>query len=43
MLRNLLINWFQMALFADPFANDLASPLPMKLTLHSVGPRLAAP
>jgi hypothetical protein len=26
MLRNLLINWFQMALFADPFANALASP-----------------
>jgi len=43
MLRNLLINRFQMALFADLLANALASPLPMRLILQSAEPRLAAP
>ena len=43
MPRNLLIDRFQLALFADLFANALASPLPMRLILQSAELRLAAP
>ena len=39
---NLLINWSKWRC-SPPFANALASPLPMRLILQSAEPRLAGP